>query len=170
MGNRKEPAVATKLQQELKKKRGFESPQQEAVLAMLRTSDRTQTELVRLFREFSLTPSQYNILRILRGEGAPLPILEIASRTITVVPGITGLVDRLEKAGLVSRTRCKDDRRVIYIALTSKASAVLKQSDAPLEKMHQRLMQGLSAAEVKQLTQLLDKVRAAMSDEEDSEM
>jgi DNA-binding MarR family transcriptional regulator len=48
-----------------------------------------------------LTPSQYNILRILRGEGSPLPILEIASRNIAIVPGITGLIDRLEHAGFL---------------------------------------------------------------------
>ena len=54
----------------------------------------------------------------MRGEGKPLPILEIANRTITVVPGITGLVDRLEEAGLVTRQRCVEDRRVIYVALT----------------------------------------------------
>ena len=73
----------------------------------MRTSDQLQIRFARLFREYGLTPSQYNILRILRGEGKPLPILEIASRTITVVPGITGLIDRLEQAGFVNRLRCE---------------------------------------------------------------
>ncbi len=158
--------MVTRLQQELKKKRGFDSPQQEAILGLVRTSDRTQIEFVRLFREFGLTPSQYNILRILRGEGAPLPILEIASRTITVVPGITGLVDRLEKAELIKRARCKEDRRVVYISLTNKAGTVLKQLDGPLEKLHQRVMHGLSATEVKQLIGLLDKLRATLGEDE----
>ena len=94
------------LQRELKKKRPFESLEQEAALNVLRTNDQFQIRFTRLLRPFDLTPSQYNILRILRGEGAPLPILEIASRTITVVPGITGLIDRLEKAGFVIRERC----------------------------------------------------------------
>ena len=84
-----------KLQHELKKKRPFESPEEEAALNIVRTSDQLQIRFARLLREHDLTPSQYNILRILRGEGQPLPILEIASRTITVVPGITGLIDRL---------------------------------------------------------------------------
>src|SRR6516164_3994660 len=107
-----------KLQHELKKKRPFESPEQEATLELLRTSDQLQIRFARLFREHGLTPSQYNVLRILRGEGGPLPMLEIASRTITVAPGITGLIDRLEQAGLVNRVRCDTDRRVIYVALT----------------------------------------------------
>ena len=65
-------------------------------LSLLRTNDQLQIRFARLFREHGLTPSQYNILRILRGEARPLPILEIAGRTVTVVPGITGLIDRLE--------------------------------------------------------------------------
>ncbi len=97
--------TATRLQSELKKKRPFDAVEQEVALGIVRTSDQLQHRFTRLFREFGLTPSQYNVLRILRGEGQPLPILEIASRTITVVPGITGLVDRLEEAGLVSRQR-----------------------------------------------------------------
>src|SRR6202049_1487887 len=129
-----------KLQHELKKKRPFESPQEEALLSVVRTSDRLQIRSARLLREHGLTPSQYNILRILRGEGKPLPILEIASRTIAIVPGITGLIDRLEKAGLVSRLRCEKDRRVIYVALTGLAARILKELDEPLAILHRNLL------------------------------
>src|SRR5512142_309165 len=96
------------LQRELKKKRPFESPEQEAILNILRTNDQFQVRFTRLLRPYGLTPSQYNVLRILRGEGQPLPILEIAARTITVVPGITGLIDRLEQAGFVKREQCRE--------------------------------------------------------------
>src|SRR4029078_3938966 len=105
------------LQQEIKKKEPFELPEQEAMLNILRTADQLQIRFVRLFRKFGLTPQQYNILRILRGEGRPLPILEIGARMITGGPGITGLIDRLEAAGLVERKRCDQDRRVIYVAI-----------------------------------------------------
>src|SRR5258708_14403727 len=101
--------TASKLQHEIKKKRPFESLEEEAALNIARTSDQLQICFARLFREHGLTPSQYNILRILRGEGKPLPILEIASRTITIVPGITGLIDRLENGGFVNRLRCEND-------------------------------------------------------------
>src|SRR5207302_4636444 len=119
------------LQAELKKRRPFESPEQEVILNLLRTSDRIQIRFARLFREHGLTPSQYNILRILRGEGKPLPILEIADRMVTVVPGITGLIDRLEQAGLVERRRCPDDRRVVYVALRDKSMELLAELDGP---------------------------------------
>src|ERR671931_973714 len=129
-----------KLQHELKKKRPFESPEQEAALSVLRTGDQLQIRFARLLREYGLTPSQYNVLRILRGEGRPLPILEIASRTITVVPGITGLIDRLEQAGFVNRVRCQEDRRVIYVALADRGTKTLAALDEPLVGLHRKLL------------------------------
>src|ERR1700758_4163155 len=148
-----------KLQHELKKKRPFESPEQEAALSVLRTSDQLQIRFARLLREHGLTPSQYNVLRILRGEGKPLPILEIAGRTITVVPGITGLIDRLERAGFVHRLRCEKDRRVIYVAPTDQGTKTLADLDEPLLALHRKLMGHLSQGELKELIRLLEKVR-----------
>jgi DNA-binding MarR family transcriptional regulator len=152
-----------KLQHELKKKRPFEAPEQEAALGVLRTGDQLQIRFARLFREHGLTPSQYNILRILRGEGKPLPILEIASRTITVVPGITGLIDRLEQAGFVNRLRCAKDRRVIYVGLTDHGARTLAVLDEPLTALHRKLLGHLSPAELKELIRLLDKVRKPLA-------
>jgi DNA-binding MarR family transcriptional regulator len=161
--NRKPPTVAaTKLQQELKKKRPFESAEQEATLNLVRTSDQLQIRFTRLFRRYGLTPSQYNILRILRGDGGPLPILEIANRTVTVVPGITGLIDRLELAQLVRRQRCDQDRRVVYVVLTDKGAKTLAELDGPVLALHKQLLGHLSPAEAKQLSRLLEKVRAPL--------
>ena len=157
--------TVTRLQQELKKKRPFDSREQEAALNIVRTNDQLQIRFARLFREYSLTPSQYNILRILRGEGKALPILEIADRTITVVPGITGLIDRLEQAGFVCRKRCEKDRRVIYAELTDKGAATLAALDQPLLDLHEKLMGHLSAKELKALSGLLEKVRLSCTDE-----
>jgi DNA-binding MarR family transcriptional regulator len=152
--------TGSKLQYELKKKRPFLSREQEAALNLLRTSDQLQICFARLFREFGLTSSQYNVLRILRGEGRPLPILEIAQRTITVVPGITGLIDRLEEAGFVRRERCENDRRVVYVALTDKAARTLAKVDRPLAELHQRVMSKLTPAELAALIATLEKLRA----------
>src|SRR5271167_5035928 len=149
-----------KLQHEVKKKRPFESRAEEAALNIVRTSDQLQIRFARLLREYGLTsPTQYNILRILRGEGKPLPILEIASRTIAVVPGITGLIDRLEQAGFVNRLRCEKDRRVIYVALTDHGTETLASLDEPLRALHVKLMSHLSQGDLKNLIRLLEKLR-----------
>src|SRR6185436_5503841 len=164
-GTRSErPMTTPKLQHELKKKRPFESPEEEAALNIVRTNDRLQIRFARLLREYGLSsPTQYNILRILRGEGKPLPILEIASRTITVVPGVTGLIDRLERAGFVNRLRCAQDRRVIYVALTDQGTKTLADLAEPLLALHRKLMGHLPQGELKELIRLLEKVREPLA-------
>src|ERR1700730_14464011 len=162
------PMTTPKLQHELKKKRPFESPEEEALLSVVRTSDQLQIRFARLLREYGLTsPTQYNILRILRGEGKPLPILEIASRTIAVVPGITGLIDRLEQAGFVNRLRCEKDRRMIFVALTDQGMKTLAALDEPRVPLHHKLLGHLSQGELNDLIRLLEKVREPLAGTDD---
>lgn len=152
------------LQRELKKKRPFEALDQEAMLNLVRTCDRLEICFTRLFRGYDLTSSQYNVLRILRGEGKPLPILEVAGRTVAVVPAITGLIDRLEKAGLVARERSAEDRRVVYVAITARGLKLLADLDRPVLELHRQLMGHMSEAELRELVRLLEKVRAPLAD------
>ncbi len=156
----------SRLQRELKKKRPFESAEQEANLNILRTNDQFQNRFGRLFREFGVTHSQYNVLRILRGEGKPMPSLEIAERMIQVVPAITGLIDRLEAIGLVERQRCDQDRRVVYVNLTEKARKLLAKMDQPVMDLHHSLIGHLTKAELKELSRLLEKARASIAEDE----
>ena len=158
--------MPSRLQAELKKKQPFEHPEQEAMLNILRTGDRLQNRFGRLFREYGLTASQYNVLRILRGEVQPLPCLEIASRLVQVVPAITGLVDRLEAQQLIHRRRCRQDRRVVYVELTDKARQLLARMDRPVEQLHQALLGHLTDRELGQLNRLLEKARASLTDEQ----
>jgi DNA-binding MarR family transcriptional regulator len=147
------------LQKELKKRRPFDSPEQEAALNIARTADRFGICFARLFREYGLTPSQYNVLRILRGEGKPLPILEVADRMLNVMPGITGLIDRLEGMGLVARERSAEDRRVVFVAITPRGLDLVGQLDEPEAALHNRLIGHLSPAELRELSRLLEKAR-----------
>jgi DNA-binding MarR family transcriptional regulator len=155
--------MTTTLQREIKKRKPFELPEQEAVLNVLRTADQLQIRFARLFRRFGLTCQQYNVLRILQGEGRPLPILEIAARMITVVPGITGLIDRLESANLVERKRCDEDRRVIYVALAPHAIEILTQIERPLKELHKEVLGHMSGDELNSLSRLLEKARDGQS-------
>jgi DNA-binding MarR family transcriptional regulator len=148
-----------RLQKELKKRRPFDSPEQEASLNIARTADRFGICFTRLFREHGLTPSQYNVLRILRGEGKPLPILEVADRMLAAVPGITGLIDRLEGMGLAARERSTEDRRVVFVTVTPEGLDVLAKLDAPEAALHKQLIGHLSPDELRELIRLLEKAR-----------
>jgi DNA-binding MarR family transcriptional regulator len=148
-----------RLQSELKKKRPFESAEEEALLNLWRTHDRFQIRFARFFREFGLTSSQYNVLRILRGEGKPLPCLEIAERMITAVPAITGLIDRLEAMELITRDRSTDDRRVVFVAISPQGLEKINQMNAPLAALHKGMIGHLARAELSELSRLLEKAR-----------
>lgn len=154
-----------KLAREVKKKRPFDQLEEEVALNLLRTSDRLEHALARIFRSHGLTSPQYNVLRILRGEGQPLPILEIASRTIAVVPAITGLIDRLEQHGLVARQRCAEDRRVIHVAITQAGLHRLAQLDEPVAAFHKQLFGGFARGDLKELVRLLEQTRERLPSE-----
>lgn len=149
----------TSLQNALKKRRPFDSPQQEAMINLWRVGDAAINRFGQLFREFGLTCSQYNVLRILRGAGDPLPVQEIAGRMIQPVPAMTGLIDRLEKVGLVERQRTAADRRVIHVVLSKQALTLLARLDDPVLELHRALLAGLNRDEVRQLNGLLEKAR-----------
>ncbi len=158
--------AVSQLQRDIKKKQPFASPEQESVLNILRTNDQYQNRFGRLFRGYGLTSSQYNVLRILRGEGKPMPCLEIGSRMIQVVPAMTGLIDRLEKLELVRRERCTEDRRVVYIELTDKAAKLLSEMDEPVTELEKHLIGHLTRKELKELSRLLEKARQSLNSDE----
>jgi MarR family transcriptional regulator, organic hydroperoxide resistance regulator len=153
------------LQVELKQKRPFTSPEQEAYLALLRTTDALQARMEAKLKEFGLTGTQYNALRILRGAGQEgLPCSEIGERMITRDPDITRLLDRLQKRGLVERSRGKQDRRVIYGKITAAGLKLLRDLDGPIEKHGREMLRHVGQARLKQLIELLELMRSQESE------
>ena len=144
------------------KKGPFESPEQEAALLIMYVADRLENRFGRLFREYGLTNSQYNVLRILQGEGKPLPALEVAQRMIQAVPAITGLIDRLEKLGHVVRRRSEEDRRVVYIEITKTGRQVLSKIEKPLNELHQETLGHMTRKDLSGLSQLLEKASSGV--------
>src|SRR6266566_7863061 len=124
------------LQAELKQKIPFASREAEAYLSLLRTADALQTQVEARLKEFGLTGTQYNALRILRGAGPEgLACREIGERMITRDPDITRLLDRLEARGLLTRTRDQKDRRVITARITSEGRRLLEALDQPIAEI-----------------------------------
>ena len=76
---------------------------------------------------------------------------------------ITGVVDRMERNGLVTRERSQDDRRVVLISLTPSALELLAALDGPIAEAHEQQFQNLTAEEVVQLEQLLRRCRGEES-------
>jgi len=154
--------MTSRLQAELKQKVAFASREQEAYLALMRTADALQTKIEAKLKEFGLTGTQYNALRILRGAGREgLPCSEVGERMITRDPDITRLLDRLQKRGLVTRCRDKRDRRVVYGKITAAGLKLLGEMDAPVEKHGREMLRHLGQVKLQQLIDLLELVRHA---------
>lgn len=135
------------LRHQLKKKRPFDSVELEAMLSILRTSDLLENRLTRLLWEFNLTPSRYNLFRILRGKGQAMPCPEVADRMIQVGPAITRVVDRLATRGLIDKWQSRLDRRVFLVAITRRGAQRLKKLDSPIETLQQSLLGHVPRAE-----------------------
>ncbi len=84
---------------------------------------------------------------------------DIAERMITRDPDITRLLDRLQKRGLVERSRGKQDRRVIYGKITAAGLNLLREMDSPLRKFGREILRHVSQANLKLLIDLLEQVR-----------
>jgi len=152
--------MARGLQQELKQKIPFTSREQEAVLSLLRTSDAIQAQVESWLKEYGLTGTQYNALRILRGAGPEgLPCREIGERMITRDPDITRLLNRLEDRGFVERNRDKQDRRVIYGKITATGLKLLREMDGPIDKRGREMLRHVGQEKLKELIELLELVR-----------
>lgn len=154
------------LAREIRQRKPFRSARQEAALGLLKTVDLLRRRGAEVMEPFGVTDQQYNVLRILRGAGRDgLPTLEIAHRMIEQAPGITRLIDRLEKKGLVVRRRCEEDRRQVYGVLAPAGRRLLARMDAPVAKMD-AFLSPLSDSEITTLIRLLDALRAGLAPSE----
>lgn len=154
------------LQDELKKRGPFESLQQESMLSILRTSDLLENRTARLLRTYDLTLSQYNALRIMRGEGKPMPCLEVADRMIQVAPAITRVIDQLVDRGWIKKTQSESDRRVFLVEISTKGKSLLRKIDGPIEQVHQSLLGHVPDKDLKALVQTLQTIRQKIYDDE----
>lgn len=126
-----------------------------AFLDLLRTTDTLSRPLALLLKSEDLSSTQYNILRILRGSPQGLTCGEIAGRMITRDPDITRLLDRMEKRGLISRTRETKDRRMVTTRVSPEGLLVLERLDQPIQDMHRQLLGHLGRERLRQLADLL---------------
>ncbi len=152
--------MAGKLRREIKQNRPFVSVQEEVVLSLVRTADEVAVPMNEVLREAGLSQSQYNILRILRGAGEEgQPCGEIAERMVRRDPDLTRLLDRLETAGLVSRSRDTRDRRVIRASITRKGLDLLAKLDKPVDESVKRALAHVPVTRLRALLELLEELR-----------
>ena len=105
-----------------------------------------------------ITQQQYNILRILRGSDTPLSTLKIRERMLDKMSDTSRIVDRLIVKGLVEKTACVKDKRLVDITVTKKGLQLLEKLDA-LNEHIDSILKGVSEKEAHTMNQILDKLR-----------
>ncbi len=155
--------MAGRLQAEIKQKRPFQRLEEEAFVNLERTADALLQGVAGTLKPAGLSPTQYNVLRILRGaEPAGLACREIGKRMINRDPDVTRLLDRLEDRGLVVRARDRADRRVITTRITAEGLRLLRQFDEPMAQAHIRQLGHLGEARLRLLIDLLELARSQL--------
>jgi len=109
-----------------------------------------------ILKPYKISEQQYNILRILRGAGKAITVNEVKERMIQKSPNATRLMDKLFDKQLIERTRCENDRRVVYIKIKKKGDELLEKINI---KEFDDVLKVLTEQEAKTLNTLLDKIR-----------
>jgi DNA-binding MarR family transcriptional regulator len=149
--------------EEIKQTKPFATKSQEAYVALLRTADDSKRLMADLLEPSGVTLQQYNVLRILRGAGQEgLPTLTIAERMIERTPGVTRLIDRMEKKGWVERRRCTEDRRRVWCTITRQGLDLLDGLDRPVDTVDATFSDALELDELTRLIDYLDRIRAVL--------
>lgn len=152
--------MSTPLQREIRQSKPFPSLEAEAVLSVVRTAGLLETEIAEVLKPHGLTPTLYNVLRILRGaDSGGLCRYEVGDRLLTPGPDVTRLLDRLNEAGLVRRARDPEDRRHVKTWITAEGLDLLAELDEVLDALHRRQLGQLGEERTRALVDLIAAVR-----------
>jgi DNA-binding MarR family transcriptional regulator len=132
----------------------------ECVINLIRTESLLAGELNNRFRPFGLTGSTFNVLMILDGEPEPLSPHELGERLLVTRGTVTGLLDTLQRRGLVKRVPHPNDRRMLLIELTERGRSVLRKTWAVHFPAQTEMLSVLSDTEKETLVRLLGKLEA----------
>lgn len=134
--------------------------EKKTLLNVMYTQNVISEKFNELLKPFDLSPEQFNVLRILRGQkGKPANMFMIQERMIAKTSNTTRLVDKLLLKELVLREVCPNNRRKMEITITEKGLELLLQLD-PLVEAHERAFsKNLSVEELELLNELLEKFR-----------
>lgn len=147
-----------KLEEEIVQEK-FKSEQEKAILNILFTGNWITSFSSKFLKSYNLTPQQYNVLRILRGQHPHKVALHVVqARMLDKMSNASRLVDKLFKKGWVERKECSNDRRQVDLSITLTGLELLATIDQEYDKMN-GYIKNITPEEARVLNQILDKLR-----------
>lgn len=152
--------MKSNLRVEIKQQKPFDSLEQEVHLNLERTAAVLTHAFAEALKPYDITPTQYNVLRILRGVGPEgLCRNDVRDRMVSQVPDVTRLMDRLEDQMLIERERSTTDRRQVASRITAKGLDLLRALDGPVVEIHRHQLGHMSQEQLRALADLLELAR-----------
>lgn len=146
------------LEKEIQQAR-FDNQYQKLIVNILYTGGWMHGLQAQRLKPYGISPQQYNILRILRGQHPnPATINLLQQRMLDRMSNASRLVEKLRVKGLVERRTCPEDRRAVDVLITPQGLAVLAELDQSAGEWENRF-KTLAEAEASQVNTLLDKLR-----------
>lgn len=151
------------LQEELKQNKPFKSSEEELYLSIIRTAAVLEHAIGQALKAYRITPTQYNVLRMLRGAGsAGLCRNEVGERLVTSVPDVTRLLDRMEETGWIARERSDQDRRFVRARISPRGLELVNKMDSAVTAIHKNQLGHLAHDMQRALIDLLTRARTKM--------
>ncbi len=126
------------------------------------TSAHTGSGMMCLLKRYGISVQQFNVLRILRGQGnKPANLSTLQDRMVNKMSNTTRLVDKLIDKKLVDRCVCEENRRKVEIVITQGGLDLLQEIDPKVEESEKEATKNLSQQELEQLNDLLEKLRSS---------
>ncbi|MEO5826607.1 MAG: MarR family transcriptional regulator [Gemmatimonadales bacterium] len=152
--------MATRVHEEIQQRHPFPRRTEEAIVAITRTSAVLDHALGETLRPFGITPTQYNVLRILQGSSATgLCGREVGERLVSQVPDVSRLLDRMAELKLITRERDDDDRRHVTARIASRGIEVLRAAGPHLQALERQVFAEMDDDLVATMLLGLDAVR-----------
>jgi DNA-binding MarR family transcriptional regulator len=141
------------------RQRTFKTPQHKLAVNLLYTCNWLNDHYARFFKGTDLTPQQYNVLRILRGQYPSYCTLKtIKERMLDRMSDASRIVDKLVVKKYIIRKECPDDRRSVNLLISEKGLKLLLELDFIDDEMEE-VFKNLTTKQIETLNDMLDRLR-----------
>jgi DNA-binding MarR family transcriptional regulator len=137
----------------------FEDLDHEALMGIWWTGILLRKQAKHFFSNFLSSEAQFNIMMALKYSEKPLTQNELGEQLLVDKSNITGLLDRMEKAGLLRRKNVPDDRRCYHIELTNAGRKILDKVEQPYRNHVKKLMAIFSKDEIGDITRYMTRLQ-----------